>query len=311
MDYPIKQFQVSATANSGLVQVSKLSGGIYNGSFNLPTTIDVRGKEPIVSVATNINNIEIANLAKQFTKQDLLTGKASYQGKVQMTGNTVAAWTSSLTDNSSVKFNDGILKGVNMMQLVMNEMGKYQALLPYLTGKNAETIVSKQNDTQIANFLGEAEIKNGLVQTKALNADLRKAKIEGDGSFNLVSMDVDYRIKLQLSKEAVSDNVAQYPFPIRCKGNLKQVASLCSVDSRAVKDIATNALLNSEKAQKLKAELDTKKDEAQAKAQEKLNEALQKNNVKLGEEGQKAVDQINKQLGDKIGNQLNKLFKRE
>ena len=311
MDYPIKQFQVSATASNGLVQVSKLNGGIYNGSFSLPTTIDVRGKEPILNVAPNINQIEIANLAKQFTKQDLLTGKASYQGKVQMTGNTVAAWTSSLTGNSAVKFNEGILKGVNMMQLVMNEMGKYQALLPYVTGKNADTIVNKQNDTQIANFLGEAEIKNGLVQTKALNADLRKAKIEGEGSFNLVSMEVDYRIKLQLSKDAVSDNVAQYPFPIRCKGNLSQAASLCSVDSRAVKEIATNALLNSEKAQKLKAELDAKKEEAQAQAQQKLNEVLQKNNVKLGEEGQKAADQINKQLGDKIGNQLNKLFKRE
>jgi AsmA protein len=62
-------------------------------------------------------------------------------------------------------------------------MGKYQALLPYLTGKNADTIASKQNDTQIASFVGEAEIKNGLVQTKALNADLRKAKIDGGGTF--------------------------------------------------------------------------------------------------------------------------------
>jgi len=127
----------------------------------------------------------------------------------------------------------------------------------------------------------------------------------------LVTVDVDYNIKLQLSKDAVSDNVAQYPFPIRCKGNISKPASLCNVDSRAVRDIATNALLNSEKAQKLKAELEAKKTEAQAKAQEKLNEALQKNGVKLGEEGQKAADQLNKQLGDKIGNQLNKLFKRE
>ena len=228
-----------------------------------------------------------------------------------MMGNSVPAWTSSLTGNSSIKFDNGVLKGVNMMQLVLNEMGKYQALLPYLTGKNADTIASKQNDTQIASFVGEAEIKNGLVQTKALNADLRKAKIDGSGTFNLVTMDVDYNIKLQLSKDAVSDNVAQYPFPIRCKGNISKPASLCSVDSRAVKDIATNALLNSEKAQKLKAELEAKKTEAQAKAQEKLNEALQKNGVKLGEEGQKAAEQINKQLGDKIGNQLNKLFKRE
>jgi AsmA protein len=311
MDYPIKQLQISSTASGGLVQVSKLSGSIYNGTFSLPTTIDVRGKEPVLSVAPNINQIEIANLVKQFTQQDLLTGKATYQGNVQMTGNSVAAWTNSLTGNSTLKFNDGILKGVNMMQLVLNEMGKYQALLPYVTGKNTDTIAKKQNDTQIASFLGEAEIKNGLVQTKALNADLRKAKIDGGGTFNLVTMEVDYNFKLQLNKDAVGENVAQYPFPIRCKGNISKPASLCNVDSRSVKDIATNALLNSEKAQKLKAELDAKKTEAQAQAQQKLNDALQKNNVKLGEESQKAAEQLNKQLGDKIGNQLNKLFQRE
>lgn len=311
LDYPIKQFQVSATANNGLVQVSKLSGNIYNGSFSLPTIIDVRGKEPILSVAPNLNKIEIANLVKQFTKQDLLEGKATYQGKVQMTGNSVSAWTSSVTGTSSIKFDDGVLKGVNMMQLVLDEMGKSQALLPLITGKDAQTIINKQNDTQIASFLGEAEIKNGLVQTKALNADLRKAKMEGDGSFNLATMELDYRIKLQLSKDVVNESVAQYPFPIHCKGNVSKAASLCRVDSKAVRDIATNALLNSEKAQKLKAELEAKKTEAQAKAQQKLDEALQKNGVKLGEEGQKAAEQINKQLGDKLGNQLNKLFKRE
>jgi AsmA protein len=49
-------------ANGGLVQVSKLSGSIYNGTFNLPSTIDVRGKEPVLSVQPNISQIEIANL---------------------------------------------------------------------------------------------------------------------------------------------------------------------------------------------------------------------------------------------------------
>jgi hypothetical protein len=38
---------------------------------------------------------------------------------------------------------------------------------------------------------------------------------------------------------------------------------------------------------------------------------LQKNNVKLGEEGQKAIENLNQQLGDKVNQQLQKLFKRE
>lgn len=304
MNYPIKQFQVTAQANQGLVQVAKLAGGIYSGTFNLPTTIDVRGKEPVLTLQPNIQQIEIANLVQQFTKQDLFTGKANYQGKLQLTGNSVQAWLHSISGNSTLKFDNGVLKGVNMMKLVTSEMGKYQALLPYVTGKNADTLANKQNDTQIASFLGEAEIKNGLVQTKALNADLRKGKIEGSGNFNLATLEADYQFKLVLNKEFVGENVAKYPFPIRCKGNLNQPASLCSVDSRSVKEMAATALLESEKVQKATVE-------AEAQAKQKLNEALQKNNVKLGEESQKAVENLNQQLGDKVNQQLQKLFKRE
>lgn len=311
MAYPIKQFQVSALANQGLVQVNALKGSIYNGTFNLPSTIDVRGKEPVLTVQPNIQQIEVANLVQQFTKQDLFTGKANYQGKLQLVGNSTQAWTSTVTGNSSLKFENGVLKGMNMMQLVTSEMGKYQALLPYVTGKNAETLANKQNDTQIASFLGEAEIKNGLVQTKALNADLRKGKIDGGGSFNLVTMEADYNFKLTLNKDAVGENIAKYPFPIRCKGNINKPASLCTVDSRAVREMSITALLDSEKAQKLKAEFDAKKTEAEAKAKQKIDEALQKNKDKLGEEGQKAVEQLNQQMGGKVNEQLQKLFKRE
>ncbi len=298
MNYPIKQLQVVTIANGGVVQVSKLSGGIYSGNFNFPTTIDVRGKDPIVTVQPNIQQIDIASVIQQFTKKDLFAGKSSYQGKLQLVGNTVQAWTNSVTGNSSLKFDNGVFKGVNMMQLVLTEMGKSQALLPFITGKDASTIVNKQNDTEISSFLGEADIKNGLVSTKALNADLNKGKIEGGGSFNLVNMEADYSFKVHLDKSVAGEGMVNYPIPIRCKGNISAPAKLCTVDSRAVREMATTALLNSEKVQKLKAE-----------ANLKLNEATQKANVKLNDESKKAVEKLNSQMGDKVSEQLQKLFK--
>ena len=305
MNYPIKQLQIASTAGGGVVQVSKLSGSIYNGSFDVPTTIDVRGKEPQLTVKPNIQQIDIANVIQQFTKKDLFAGKAAYQGTLQLTGNSVQAWTNSVNGNSTLKFDNGVLKGVNMMQLVMNEMGKYQALLPYVTGKDSATIVNKQNDTEIASFLGQADIKNGNVNTKALNADLKKAKVEGGGSFNLATMEADYSFKFNLDKAVAGENMAKYPIPIRCKGKITAMASLCTVDSTAVRDIAGKALLESEKVQKLKADLDAKQAEAKAKAQAKIDEQTKKASDKLGAEGQKAAGE----LGNKLNEQLNKLFK--
>ncbi|MBH1972216.1 AsmA family protein [Moraxellaceae bacterium AER2_44_116] len=309
MNYPIKQLQVVTIANGGVVQVSKLGGSIYNGTFNLPTTIDVRGKEPIVTVQPNIQQIDMAAVIQQFTKKDLFAGKTVFQGKLQLTGNTVQAWTNSVTGNSTLKFDNGVFKGVNMMQLALTELSNNKALAPFLSAQDAKTIANKQNDTEISSFLGEADIKNGLVNTKSLNADLKKGKIEGGGSFNLVNMEADYSFKLHLDKSVAGEGMTNYPIPIRCKGNISAAAKLCTVDSRAVREMATSALLNSEKAQKLKAELETKKTEAQAKAQLKLDEAVQKANVKLSDDSKKAVEKLNSQMGDKVNEQLQKLFK--
>jgi uncharacterized protein involved in outer membrane biogenesis len=291
------------------VQISKLGGSIYNGTFNLPTTIDVRGKEPIVTVQPNIQQIDIATVIQQFTKKDLFAGKTAFQGKLQLTGNTVQAWTNSVSGNSALKFDNGVFKGVNIMQLALTELSNNKALAPFLSAQDAKTIANKQNDTEISSFLGEADIKNGLVNTKSVNADLKKGKIEGGGSFNLVNMEADYSFKLHLDKSVAGEGMANYPIPIRCKGNISAAAKLCTVDSRAVREMATSALLNSEKAQKLKADVEAKTSEAQAKAKLKLDEATQKANVKLSEDSQKAVEKLNNQVGDKVNEQLQKLFK--
>lgn len=296
MKYPVQKFQVSATAADGVVKVSQLGGNVLGGSFSLPATIDVRGKQPALSVSPNVQKLEIANLAQRFTKKDLLAGKGSYTGNLKLSGNTMDAWMNSVSGDSSLKFDNGILKGVNLTQLVVNEMGKYQTLLPLLTGgKDAATLVSKQNDTEIASFLGEATITNGTVQTKTMNADLRKGKIAGSGSFNLVTMDLDSRFTVNLDKSLVGEKGTQYAFPVHCKGKISSPASLCGVDGGAMKEIAAKALLNSEKVQKLQADLNSKQAEMQQKATEKMDA-----------ETKKAADKV----GEKLNEQLQKLFKR-
>lgn len=306
MKYPVQNLQLSATAKDGLVQVSQLGGSVLGGRFSFPTTIDVRGKEPVLTVTPSIDRMEVANVVQQFTRKDLFAGIAAFSGTLKMSGNSVDAWMNSVNGNSKLSFNNGLLKGVNMMQLVVTEMGKYQALLPFITGKDAATLVSKQNNTEIASFLGEATLSNGTVQSKSLNADLRKAKVNGGGTFNLVSQQLDYSINLTLDKSVVGDNLAKYPFPIRCKGKVTEPASLCSVDGKAVRDMAARALLESKEVQKVKADLAAKEAEARAELAKKQSEAEAAAKAKFEEEKKKAQDKANQKLNEG----LQKLFNR-
>ena len=302
MTYPITNFRVAATAGNGVVNVSELKGTIYNGGFSVPMNINVQGAQPVLKLQPTLDRMDIGPLANQLLKKELVEGKASYNGHLSLTGNSTDAWMKTVSGDSNLKFENGLLHGVNVMNEVVAALGQYSALLPALTGKDGATLASKQNDTEIASFMADNTLSNGVVNSKAINTDLRKAKIAGTGNFNLITQDVDYTFNLALDKSLIGDKFAGYPLPVKCKGNLKgALTSLCKLDSRAVRDMVTKAVAAKEleklgiKGGDVNAAVDAKKKEAEAAAQQRIEE-----------EKKKATDKLN----EKLGEGLNKLFKR-
>ncbi|MDQ8036971.1 MAG: AsmA family protein [Pedobacter sp.] len=288
MEYPVTGFRVAATASNGLVNVSDLKGTIYNGGFSVPVNINVQGAQPVLKLQPSLQHMEIGPLAKKFLKKDLLEGKASYTGNLTVRGNTVDAWMKSVTGTSDLKFENGVLHGVNAMQEAMNALGKYQGLLA-LAGKDAQTIVDKQKDTEIASFAANNTLDNGVLNSKSLNADLKKGKVNGAGSFNLVTQELDYKFQMNLDKSVVGEKNAAYALPVQCKGNLAgNIATLCKLDSKAISDIALKAATAkgleklglkggaSTPNEAVKQQVDEGKDKAKEKLNEKLNEGLNK-----------------------------------
>lgn len=288
MEYPVTGFRVAATAGNGLVNVSELKGTIYNGGFSVPVNINVQGAQPVLKLQPSLQKMEIGPLAKKFLKKDLLEGKASYTGNLTVRGNTVDAWMKSVTGTSDLKFENGLLHGVNAMQEAMNALGKYQGLLA-LAGKDAQAIVDKQKDTEIASFAANNTLDNGVLNSKSLNADLRKGKVNGAGSFNLVTQELDYKFQMNLDKSVVGEKNAGYALPVQCKGSLTgNLATLCKLDSKAINDMALKAATAkgleklglkggaSTPEEAVKQQVDEGKQKAQEKLNEKLNEGLNK-----------------------------------
>jgi len=302
MTYPITNFRVAATAGNGVVNVSELKGTIYNGGFSVPMNINVQGAQPVLKLQPTLDRMDIGPLANKLLKKEMLEGKASYNGHLALTGNSTDAWMKSVSGDSNLKFENGLLHGVNVMNELTGALGQYSALLPLLTGKDAAILASKQNDTEIASFVAENTLSNGIVNSKAINTDLRKAKIAGSGNFNLLTQDVDYTFNLALDKSVLGEKYAGYPLPVKCKGSLKGVlTSLCKLDAHAVRDMVTKAVAAKEleklgiKGGDVKAAVDEKKKEAEVAAQQKLEE-----------EKKKAAEKLN----EKLGEGLNRLFRR-
>lgn len=302
MTYQISGFRVAATASNGIVNVSELRGNIYNGGFSVPMSINVQGAQPVLKLQPTLNQMEIGPLAKKLLKKQLVEGRASYNGALSLTGNSVDAWMKSASGDSNLKFENGLLHGVDVMNEITGALGQYAALLPLLTGKDAATLASKQNDTEIAGFAANNTLSNGVVNTKTMSTDLRKAKVDGTGNFNLLTQEVDYTFNLQLDKSVLGEKYAGYSLPVKCKGSLNgALTSLCKLDSHAIGKMVAKAVAAKEleklgiKGGDVKGAIDEKKNEAEAAVQQKIEE-----------EKAKAAEKLNQ----KIGEGLNKLFKR-
>jgi len=284
MTYPIRQFRVAATARGGVVNVSELRGSIYNGSFSVPATIDVRGAQPVISLNPNIQNIDLGPIAKSALKKDVFTGRMNFNGSVKVTGNDADAWIKSAQGPNTLRLDNGLIKGVNVTDALFNALGQYQALLPALTGRDVATLKSKVRDTEIVSMLGETSLNQGVVSNKSMKADLKDIQVGGNGTYNLVTQDVDYRFQLKLDKKFWGTKyakMAEYPIPVRCNGNLKgSFATLCGLDQQGMQGIV---------AQMAQARLNEEVDKGKAKLETKLNEKL---GEKLNPQQQEAVKQI-------------------
>lgn len=284
MTYPIRQFRVAATARGGVVNVSELRGSIYNGSFSVPATIDVRGAQPVVNLSPNIQNIDLGPIAKSALKKDVFTGRMNFNGSVKVVGNDADAWIRSAQGPNTLRLDNGLIKGVNVTDALFNALGQYQALLPALTGRDVATLKGKVRDTEIVSMLGETSLSQGVVSNKSMKADLKDIQVGGNGTYNLVTQDVDYRFQLKLDKKfwgVKYAKMADYPIPVRCNGNLKgSLATLCGLDQQGMQGIV---------AQMAQARLNEEVDKGKAKLETKLNEKL---GEKLNPQQQEAVKQI-------------------
>lgn len=267
--YPISNFRVAATARGGLVQVSDLRGSIGKGSFSSPMTIDVRGPRPLIAITPILKDIDLGPLAQKALKKDIFAGRLNFQGKVQMSGNDADSWLRTAQGPNTLRLDQGVIKGVNVVDALFAALGRYQVLLPALTGRDNDTLKGKVYDTEILSALGDMTMSQGVVNNTSMKADLNSIQVGGNGQYNILTQDLDYRFQLKLDKKYWGTKyarMADYPIPVHCNGNLKgSVATLCGLDQQAMP-----AFL----AQLAQSRFSDQIDEQKGKLQDKLNQKL-------------------------------------
>lgn len=308
MDWPMTRLALGVQAKDGDIRVDPVSAAVLDGSISGNVRIDARGNDPRIITALKLNRVEIGPVLQRYAGKDLFLGKASLALDMDTAGNDMDTLLKKAIGSADLSFADATLRGVNLnnvlSEALTQQLGAFAMLVPDYQQKLPKEL---QQDTVFSTLAAGVKLKDGVAEMPALNAGLKDGKVSGQGSFNLLSLDFDYRMAMRTDRLKDNKYLANAEFPVQCKGNVGGApADWCRPDTRAMGDMLKNAAENAAK-DRLKGELakklgvesvdtgalkeqarqeaaqavEQKKDEVEQEARQRAAEELQKRLKKL------------------------------
>lgn len=254
----IQPFRAAVSARDGRIQLKQMDGGIFSGTFVSKGEIDTRQTPVRLSLSSQLKGIDSLVAQQAYDAPAQVRGELDLNLDLNMRGNSMRRWMSSLGGNASFQVEDGALLGVNLEQQLCRAIAL--ANRKSLSGEHGS------EDTPFEQLNGSFSIRDGQISNRDLVAELPGITAKGRGEVNLPDQRLDYRIGLLLEgdKSDMPDEACQVneryvgvEWPVRCQGYLHNAASSCGVDTEGVTRIA-GQLLGNEAKRKLEERLDEK-----------------------------------------------------
>ncbi len=183
---------IQVAANNGLITLGPNQAKLYNGKYAGRTSLDVRGKTPLLTIDESVSGIELAPALKDALQFDKFAGSANLSAKVTAQGLDARQIKQTLNGSASFGVQNGAIKGMDLKKMIdAIEAAKrdksYQKL--------AELSPQPGDETGFSQLSGTAQIRNGVVQNNDLKIQSPKLlNISGKGSADLPRETLDYTV---------------------------------------------------------------------------------------------------------------------
>jgi AsmA protein len=249
--------KLSLDARDGLTQIAPAKAQLYGGQYTGNITVDMRGVTPTLKLAQTMAGIDVARLLQDFAKTKRLSGKGTLAMDVTAQGANGAALMKTLRGTASWNLADGAVEGIDLWYGI----AQAQSLIQKQT--LADTPNTKR--TAFDTFKASADIKDGVATTKDLAIASQLLRVSGQGSTNLVTQALDYRLTATVLKapptaDAGLSELALATIPVQISGTFD--------DPKVRPDIAGLAKARVQK------EIDKRRDDIKAKLQDTLKGLL-------------------------------------
>lgn len=189
----LKAYQLRSTdiemklvANTGVVRVYPARAKMYQGSYAGDIKLDVRGKQPKISLNEKLQAVQVGPLLKDLIGEDTLSGTANGTAILVTTGQSPEQMKKTLNGKLGFSFANGAVKGFNLAAMLRKAQAQ-------ITGKPVPK-ETEANQTDFSELSGTASITNGVIRNRDLLAKTPLLRVQGKGDIDLPKEALDYLV---------------------------------------------------------------------------------------------------------------------
>lgn len=181
---------VTIDAKDGLIKLSPLSAGLYQGKYQGNVNIDARGDNLKLAVDENLQGVHTGPLLKDLTGNDRISGTANANVKLNGSGKDIEGIKQSLSGNGAFSFTDGAVKGINIAEAIRQAKS-------LLSGQKT-TETNQPVQTDFSSLKGSFTAKQGIVNNQDLELMSPLLRITGAGDIDIAREVIDYAIRASI-----------------------------------------------------------------------------------------------------------------
>jgi AsmA protein len=190
----LSQVAVGLTANGGILRINPAAAKLYGGTSTGNITLDTHGAIPVLHLDETLNGVDVQPLLEAFAKLNRVSGRGNVTLNVTAQGKTTAAMLGSLDGHAAANVANGAIQGLDLWSAVNSAVALVQ--------KHSLPTGGVGKSTRFNTFRASADLTNGVASTKDLDIASGDLHVTGQGTTNLVTGALNYRLSAAILQGA-------------------------------------------------------------------------------------------------------------
>jgi AsmA protein len=189
MNLTLTDAEFGLTAGDGRVRLTP-SAKMYGGTISGTIGIDVQGDSARFSLVQDVREVDLFGLARDFLATEDLSGKGNVSLNLTAVGSNLGAMRRDLDGQASFAFRDGAWEGIDAWY----ELRRARALLDQSPAPEREG----EPRTTFSNVSASGVVTDAVLATNDLTATLPFMAMNGTGTVNLLTDEIDFDLTASL-----------------------------------------------------------------------------------------------------------------